>query len=131
MISRKTITSKLMACCGVMLVLTLALAYSSFVTFRSLGGQLKEAVTSEAAKISLAGALGEAICDLLSLERGIVLAAGDHEQAAQLDREFQGKFGEAVEALKGLQPLLETPVERQTAALADEGLREWETVHRD
>ena len=129
--SQMKIGTKLMASFGAMLALTLALSWSSLTSISDLSADLNEAVNSEARKIALNGHLVGAVGDMLALERGIVLRAEDRAEAEKYKREFGEKFGEAAQALKGLQPLLETDIERQSAAVVEKGFADWDAAHRE
>jgi len=128
--SQTTIGVKLMTCFGAMVLLMVAFGYSSLTAINSLSADLREAVTSEAQKLASAGDLGEAICDMLALERGIVLSGGNTARAQQYREEFEKKLSKATQAAKELSPLIQSEGERQALGVMESGLAEWDSVHR-
>jgi methyl-accepting chemotaxis protein len=65
-----TVTTKIMACFGALVALTLLLSFSSFRTASVLGNELDHAVNVTARQQSLAGEIKAATSELVALERG-------------------------------------------------------------
>ncbi len=71
---RMTIGTKLMASAGVMLALTLLLSYSGLSTLNTFKKQFDEAVGSSLRKIQLANAMVIGNSEMISEQRGEILA---------------------------------------------------------
>ncbi len=111
-----TIGRKLSYTFAALMTVGLLSAAGSYWNIRRLCLALEEAIHSESKKIELSGVIAANVCDMLSLERGILLAgnqpgAGEAE-LGELHAEFEEKSGSFAASLAALQPLLETPQSR-------------------
>lgn len=95
-----------------------------------LGSDLDEAVNSEAKKITSAGHVAAAVCDMLSLERAMVLHRAERAAQAELSKEFKEKFGEAEQAVRSLEGLVESGAEQRALTDLAAGLTDWSRVHQ-
>jgi methyl-accepting chemotaxis protein/methyl-accepting chemotaxis protein-1 (serine sensor receptor) len=97
----------------------------------SISQDLREAVESEARKIALSGSITAAVCDMLAIERGMVLRRGNVAEVRELEAEFVAKSSEANRNIKDLIPLLESEVGKRSAALVARDLDRWDAAHKE
>lgn len=117
---------------GAMFLFGLMLAIGSGIGIRQLNRALDEAINSESRKIELSGVIAANVCDMLSLERGMILAHNRRDQAGQREdrNEFNEKFESARGAMAKLAPLVESAAARAGLSRMKETLDRWQSVHR-
>lgn len=126
-----TIGRKLYCSYAAMFAMVVALAGGCWIINRSLVQALNEAVHSEARKIQHAGEMAAAVCDMLSLEREMLLLSsrGSVGSIGEVEAEFEGKKNALRSSAQSFGTLAENEVERNAVAEIQRGLQEWEGVH--
>ena len=130
--SQLTVGKKLMISFGIMLALTLGLAYSSLTSISSLSADLNTAVNSSAKKLDGSAQLTIDTSDMFSLERGMAVRAITNETAIveKYRRDFERLASEAEKDIKDILPLLTTDAGRRAAETAQTGLADSFNISR-
>jgi len=122
-----TLGTKLMACAAAMLALTMLVSYSGLSSISTFKQQFDKAADKTVRKIQLADAIVAANSEMVSAQRGVILAAFSKDQA-ELNK-YRQAFNEDVQNLRSslaeMNPLLVRPESKSLAADIADRVTEW------
>ncbi|HUA21696.1 MAG TPA: methyl-accepting chemotaxis protein [Bryobacteraceae bacterium] len=130
---KMTIGTKLMGSAAVMLALTLLLSYSGLTTLSTFKRQFDHAADSTVHKIQLANAVVTANSEMVSVQRGEILAvfAKDAAELEKYEATYQKDASATSSALAEIRPLLVTQEGKALTEEIDQKFLEWKPLHEE
>ena len=128
---RMTIGTKLMASAGVMLALTLLLSYSGLSTLNTFKKQFDEAVGSSLRKIQLANAMVIGNSEMISEQRGEILAANakDKSELEKYEKTYKQNLQTVQSSIEEVRPLLINSEAKSLVEDIAQKLSDWAPLH--
>ncbi|HTR37925.1 MAG TPA: methyl-accepting chemotaxis protein [Bryobacteraceae bacterium] len=127
------IGTKLMGSAAVMLALTLLVSYTGLSTLSTFKQKFDKAVESSVRKIQLAGTLVAADSEMISDQRGEILAAFAKD-AADLDKS-ENAYKQNADAMRSslaeMRPMIVNPEAKALTEDLEQKLSEWQPLHED